>query len=90
LPHWNGLRYNAPPGGPSLAPSGRRSTTCVPFENNMSQLTSKAVLRSAVVIILIGILTDLVALTNPSASAMATVMLLLGVVMIAIASFAGL
>jgi len=56
----------------------------------MSRLTSKAVLRCAVIIILLGILMVLVALTNPFAISMATATLLIGVLMIALASFAGL
>jgi len=61
----------------------------VSFENNMSRLTRKSVFRSAVVLILLGILMVLVTLTNP-AMLMATATLLIGVVMIAIASFADL
>ncbi len=60
------------------------------FKNNMSRLTSKAVFRFAVVLILLGIFMVLVTLTNPYAISMATVTLLVGVVMIAIASLAGL
>ena len=56
----------------------------------MSRLTSKAVFRSAVILILLGLLVVLGALTNPVAISMATATLLIGVVMIAIASFAGL
>ena len=56
----------------------------------MSRLTSKGILRCAVIIILLGILMVLVALTNPLAIGMATATLLIGVVMLAIASFAGL
>jgi hypothetical protein len=56
----------------------------------MSRLTSKAVFRSAVVLILVGVFMALVALTNPAAVSMATAILLIGVGMIAIASFAGL
>ena len=48
------------------------------------------VFRSAVILILLGILTVLVMLTNSLAISMATATLLVGVVMIAIASFAGL
>ena len=55
----------------------------------MSRLTRKSVFRSAVVLILLGILMVLVTLTNP-AMLMATATLLIGVVMIAIASFADL
>jgi hypothetical protein len=62
----------------------------VPIENDMSRLTSKAVFRSAVILILLGVLMVLVALTNPLAVSMATATLLIGVAMIAIASFAGL
>ena len=85
-----GPSFNAPPRGPSLARSGHNSATSVPFENNMSRLTSKAVFRSAVILILLGLLMVLVVLTNPVAVSMATATLLIGVVMIAIASFAGL
>jgi hypothetical protein len=46
--------------------------------------------RFAVVLILLGILMVLVTLTKPSAISMETATLLIGVVMIAIASFAGL
>ena len=56
----------------------------------MSRLTRKSVFRSAVVLILFGILMVLVTLTNPSAMLIATATLLIGVVMIAIASFADL
>ena len=56
----------------------------------MSRLTRKAVFRSAVVLIILGVLMVLVALTNPYAISMATTTLLIGVAMIAIASFAGL
>ena len=62
----------------------------VPFENNMSRLTRKAAFRSAVVLIILAILMVLVTLTNPSAFSMTTATLLIGVAMIAIASFAGL
>ena len=74
---------------PKSCRSGQ-STPCVPFENNMSRLTSKVVFRSAVILILLGILAVLVMLTNPYAISMATATLLVGIVMIAIASFAGL
>ena len=47
----------------------------------MSRLTRKSVFRSAVVLILLGILMVLVTLTNPSAMLMATATLLIGVVM---------
>jgi hypothetical protein len=56
----------------------------------MSRLTRKSVFRSAVVLILLGILMVLVALANPSAMLMATATLLIGIVMIALASFADL
>jgi len=56
----------------------------------MSRLTRKAVFRSAVVLIILAILMVLVTLTNPSAFGMTTATLLIGVAMIAIASFAGL
>ena len=52
----------------------------------LSRLTSKA----AVILILLGFLVVLGALTNPLAISMATGTLLIGVVIIAIASFAGL
>jgi hypothetical protein len=58
----------------------------VPFAN----MTRKSVFRSAVVLILLGLLMVLASLTNPSATVMAAGTLLIGVVMIAIASFAGL
>ena len=54
----------------------------------MSRQTSKAVIRVEMVLILLGTLMVLVTLTNPSAVETAT--LLIGVLMIAIASFAGL
>jgi hypothetical protein len=53
-------------------------------------MTSKAVFRSAVILILLGLLVVLGALTNPVAISMATGTLLIAVVTIAIASFAGL
>jgi hypothetical protein len=56
----------------------------------MRRLTGKVVFRSAVILILLGILIVLLALTNPLAVSMATATLLIGVVMIAIASFARL
>ena len=56
----------------------------------MRRLTRKSVFRSAVVLIILGILMVLVTLTKPSAFSMATATLLIGVAMIAIASFAGL
>ena len=63
----------------------------VPIENNMGRrLTSRAVSRSAVVLILLGVFMGLVSLTNPLSIGMATATLLIGVAMIAIASFAGL
>ena len=62
----------------------------VRFENNMSRLTRNVVFRFAVALILLGIFMVLVQLTNPSAISMATATLLIGVLMIAIASFAGL
>ena len=52
----------------------------------MLRLTSKAVFRSAAVLILLGVLMVLVALTKPSAISIATATLLIGVVMFAIAS----
>jgi hypothetical protein len=82
--------FNAAPGGPGLARLGHSSINCVPFENNMSRLTSKVVFRSAVILILLGVLMALVVLTNPVAISMATATFMIGVVMIAIASFAGL
>jgi ABC-type microcin C transport system permease subunit YejB len=62
----------------------------VPFENNVNRLTRKSVFRSAVILVLIGILAALLTLTNHSAMLTATATLLIGVAMIAIASFAGL
>ena len=56
----------------------------------MSRLTSKVVFRSAVILILLGVLPVLVMLTNPYAISMSTATLLVGIVMIAIGSFAGL
>ena len=53
-------------------------------------MTMKSVFRSALVLILLGLLMVLVALTNPSATLMAGGTLFGGVAMIAIASFAGL
>jgi hypothetical protein len=53
-------------------------------------MTRKSVFRSAVVLILLGLLMVLAALTNPVAISMAAATLLAGVVLIAIASFAGL
>ena len=90
MPHRSGAHFNAAPGGPSLARLRHSPTNCVPFENIMSRLTSNVVFRSAVILILLGVLMALVALTNPVAISMATATLLIGVVMIAIASFAGL
>ena len=85
---WERPRVNARARRPKLCRSG--STPCVPFENNMSRLTSKVVFRSAVILILLGILAVLVMLTNPYAISIATATLLVGIGMIAIASFAGL
>ena len=82
--------FNAAPGGPTLAESGHSSATVCRFENNMNRLTSKVVFRSAAVLILLGALMVLVMLTSPSAISMETATLLIGVLMIAIASFAGL
>ena len=73
-----------------LLPSRAIAPPHVPFENNMSRLTRKAVSRFAAVLILLGTFMVLVALTNPYPISMATATLLIGVVMIAIASFAGL
>ena len=56
----------------------------------MIRLTSKAVFRFAVVLILLGIFMVLVTLANRYAVSMATATLLIGVLMIAIASFADL
>ena len=56
----------------------------------MSPPTRKSVFRSAVVLIFLGILMVLVTRTNPSAMLIATATLLIGIVMIAIASFADL
>ncbi len=82
--------FNAAPGGPTLAESGHSSATVCHFESNMNRLTSKAVFHFAVVLILLGALMVLVMLTSPSAISMETATLLIGVLMIAIASFAGL
>jgi hypothetical protein len=62
----------------------------VPFENTMSRYMRKAVARAEVVLTLLGTLMVLVTLTNPSAIAVETALLLIGFLMIAIASFAGL
>ncbi len=56
----------------------------------MSRLVNKVFARSAVILVLLGVLMALIALTNPVAISMSTATLLIGVVMIAIASFAGL
>jgi hypothetical protein len=56
----------------------------------MGRLMRKSVFRSAVVLFLLGILMVLLTLTNPSAMQMAAATLLIGVLMIAIASFGGL
>ena len=56
----------------------------------MSRLTRKSVSRSASVLAVIGTFMVLATLANPSATLMAGATLLVGVVMIAIASFAGL
>ena len=56
----------------------------------MSRLTRKVFFRSAVVLIILGVWMVLVTLANPPAFSMATATLLIGVAMIAIASFAGL
>jgi len=56
----------------------------------MNRLTSKAVFHFAVVLSLLGAVMVLVMLTSPSAISMETATLLIGVLMIAIASFAGL
>jgi len=53
----------------------------------LNRLTSKVVFHSAVILILLGLFAVLIALTNPPAVSMATATLLIGVVMIAIASF---
>jgi hypothetical protein len=79
------MRIDGPPLARELAAQRR-----APFEDNMSRLTSKSVLRSASVLAVLGALMVLVALTNPSATSMATAMFLVGLGMIAIASFAGL
>ena len=69
-----------------LLPGTALAPPSVPFEN----MTRKSVFRSAVVLILLGLLMVLAALTNPVAISMAAATLLAGVVLIAIASFAGL
>ena len=56
----------------------------------MSRLTSKVVSRSAVILVLLGVLMALVALTNPVAISTATATFMIGVAIIAIASFADL
>ncbi len=56
----------------------------------MSHLTRKSVLRSASTLTVLGALIVVVSMTNPSATIMATATLLVGLAMIAIASFAGL
>jgi len=56
----------------------------------MSQLTRKAASRFAMVLTLLGTFVVLVTLTHPSANSMAGATLLIGVTMIAVASFAGL
>jgi hypothetical protein len=71
-----------------LVESELRNT--VPFENTMSRYMRKAVARAEVVLTLLGTLMVLVTLTNPSAIAVETALLLIGFLMIAIASFAGL
>ena len=73
-----------------LLPHRNTAPPHAPFENNMSRLTRKAVLRYAVVLIILGVLIVLVTLAKPPAFSMATAALLIGVAMIAIASFAGL
>ncbi len=52
----------------------------------MSRVTSKAIFRSAVVLILLGIFMVLVSLTKPLAVSMATATLLIGIAMIAVTS----
>jgi hypothetical protein len=54
----------------------------------MSRLTRKSVIRVEVVLILLATL--IVTLSNPTAISIETAILLVGVLMIAIASFAGL
>lgn len=56
----------------------------------MTRLSRKSLLRCVMVLTLLGLLMVLIALTNPSATLMAAATLLIGVLMIAIASFAGL
>jgi hypothetical protein len=56
----------------------------------MSRLSRNSVSRSATVLAALGAFMVLVVLTNPPAILMATATLLIGVVIIAIASFAGL
>jgi hypothetical protein len=75
-------------GWPMSCPAGHNSTNRVPFENTMSRITRKVVFRSALILILLGLLMALVALTNPVAISMATATFMMGVAMIAIASFA--
>lgn len=66
------------------------SAVACQFEDNMSQLTDKFISRLAVILILLGTFMVLVALTNPYTIGMATAAFLVGVAMIAVASFAGL
>jgi hypothetical protein len=79
------IRINGPPLARELA-----APRSVQFEDNMSRLTRKSVLRSALVLIVLGTFMVLVALTTPYALTMATATLLVGLSMIAIATFAGL
>jgi hypothetical protein len=53
-------------------------------------MARKSFFRSAVVLILLGLLMTVAALTNPAAIGMATAVLMVGLALIAIASFAGL
>jgi hypothetical protein len=56
----------------------------------MSRLTRRAVYRLAAVLIVLGVLMVLVTLTNSSPISMEMPILLIGIGMIAVASFAGL
>jgi hypothetical protein len=62
----------------------------VPFENTMTRYMRKAVARSEAAFTLLSAVTVLITLTSPSGIAVETVILLIGFLMIAIASFAGL
>ena len=93
LPHRHGGPDHwrmAPASGPSLARSSRSSTALCHSRTNMSRLIRKSVSRSASVLAVLGTFMVLITLTNPSATPMAAALLLVGVILIAIATFAGL